>query len=87
MRYSYIAYIDEFGDDGLANFVCQAAPGVRPLASDLGAYVALFSDLEAVKWRNEITAGMPAKKTHALHFKDLNYHRECSRLNVFQKDL
>ncbi|WP_180900099.1 DUF3800 domain-containing protein [Martelella soudanensis] len=74
MTHSYVAYIDESGDEGIGNF---REPGKRGGASKwliLSAIVYRFqNDLEAVRWRDEIVANMPKKKTRTLHFADMNH--------------
>ena len=74
MTHSFIAYVDESGDDGLANF---RAPGVNGGSSTwlvISACVLRASrDLEAVAWRNEILSKMPERRSRDLHFAQLNH--------------
>ena len=74
MAHSYVAYIDESGDDGLG--VTFRAPGVQGASNWLviSAYIVRQSlDLQCVAWRDEILKGLPNKKTRELHFADLNH--------------
>lgn len=76
MAHSYIAYIDESGDEGLnGNF---REPGIAGGASHwltLGATVwRLSRDLDAVQWAKGIIAKLPAQRANKpLHFMDLNH--------------
>lgn len=75
MAHSYIAYIDEAGDDGLGRYRSPGSVGGASTWLTLSATVCRASrDLETVEWRNEIRAklGERAEK-RPLHFKDLNH--------------
>ena len=76
MAHSYIAYIDESGDDGLIGRFRQAGGGGGPshwLA--LGATVwRLSRDLDMVGCAKSIIANLPERKQHkALHFAELDH--------------
>lgn len=77
MAHSFVAYIDESGDDGLANF---REPGGRGGASTwlvISACVFRQShNLEAVSWRDRITGRMPEKKSRLLHFAELKHQQK-----------
>lgn len=74
MTHSFIAFIDEAGDDGLRKF---REPGKRGGASSwlvISACVFRASlSLDAIKWRDEIGSLMPDRKKRELHFKELNH--------------
>ncbi|MCP4028569.1 MAG: DUF3800 domain-containing protein [Sphingomonas sp.] len=77
MAHSFIAYIDEAGDDGL-NPDKYRVPGRGGGSSHwltIGATVWRQSrDLDAVRWAKEIRAQLPQQKRHKpLHFKDLDH--------------
>lgn len=77
MAHSYVAYIDESGDDGLG--VTFRAPGVQGASNWLviSAYLVRRSlDLDCVARRDEIVKGLPKKKTRELHFADLNHQQK-----------
>ena len=84
--YSYIAYIDESGDDGLGKF---RQPGTRGGSSNwlcICACVLRYSQhLEAVKWRDEIkqTTG---KRTQgrAIHFADFNHSQKRATCQIIR---
>lgn len=84
--YSYIAYIDESGDDGLTNF---RAPGVRGGASFwlvISACVYRFSsDWRSIEWRNEILKQMPDKRSKILHFVQLNHGQKVAAVQYLAK--
>jgi hypothetical protein len=76
MAHSFIAYIDEAGDDGLTGK--WRVPGKGGGSSHwltLGAVVWRYSrDLDAVQWAKAILAQMPEQKqSKPLHWKDLNH--------------
>lgn len=76
MAHSFIAYIDESGDDGLGGQYRQ--PGRHGGSShwlSIGAVVWRYSrDLDAVQWAKEIAAQMPAqKRNRTLHFADMDH--------------
>lgn len=77
MTYSYLAFIDESGDDGLDKF---REPGGRGGASSwLVISACLFRQihsLDAVSWRDEIARKMPEKKSRTLHFAELNHNQK-----------
>jgi hypothetical protein len=74
VTHSYLAFIDESGDDGLDKF---REPGARGGASTwLIISACLFRkthSLDAVAWRDEISARFPEKKSRKLHFANLNH--------------
>lgn len=77
MTYSFVAYIDESGDDGLDNFRAPGANGGASTWLVISAFVLRYSrDLEAVAWRNEILARMPERKARDLHFAQLNHNQK-----------
>jgi hypothetical protein len=77
MAHSFIAYIDEAGDDGL-NREKYRIPGRGGGSSHwltIGATVwRLSRDLDAVRWAKEIRAKLPEQKQRKpLHFKDMDH--------------
>lgn len=77
MSYSFIAYIDESGDDGLRKFREPGGQGGASAWIAISACVIRYSsDLEAVKWRDEISARMPEKKSRAIHFAEMNHNQK-----------
>lgn len=79
MPHSFIAYIDESGDDGLAKF---REPGQWGGASNwliISACVTRYvHHLSAVAWRDEISALMPEKKSRQIHFSEMNHHQKVA---------
>ncbi|MDY0241645.1 MAG: DUF3800 domain-containing protein [Rhodospirillaceae bacterium] len=76
MTHSYLAFIDESGDDGLERF---REPGGRGGSSNwLVLSACLFRriySLDAIKWRDEISSRMPEKRSRTLHFTELNHNQ------------
>lgn len=77
MAHSFIAYIDESGDDGLEKF---REPGSRGGSSSwlvISACVLRYSsDLQVVKWRDEISAKIQGRRSRDLHFANLNHNQK-----------
>lgn len=76
MAHSYIAYIDESGDDGLpGHFRNPGGEGGPSHWLSIGATVWRHSrDLDMAACAKEIIAKLPARKRHKpLHFKDLDH--------------
>lgn len=86
MAHSFVAYIDESGDDGLGKY---RKPGGRGGASNwLIISACLFRqslDLEAVKWRDEMLAQMPDKKSRIIHFAELNHGQKLAACKILAK--
>lgn len=84
MAHSFIAYIDESGDDGLPGRYRQ--PGGGGGASNwltIGAVVWRFSrDLDAVGWAQEIAAQMPPQRRNkTLHFAEMDHAQRIMATN------
>ncbi|MBN9583632.1 MAG: DUF3800 domain-containing protein [Afipia sp.] len=83
MTYSYLAFIDESGDDGLDRF---REPGAHGGASNwLVLSACLFRQihsLDAVLWRDEISKKMPEKRSRTLHFLELNHNQKVVAAQV-----
>lgn len=83
MNHSYVAFIDESGDDGLGNF---REPGGKGGASSWLVLSAIIYrrtlSLQAVAWRDEISKRMPDRKTRNLHFADLNHSQKLVAAQV-----
>lgn len=83
MSHTYVAYIDESGDDGLGKF---REPNGRGGASKWLVISAIIfravHNLEAVTWRNEINAGMPDRSKRELHFTDFNHGQRLSASKI-----
>jgi len=85
MTHTFIAYIDESGDDGLIGRFRQ--PGGRGGPShwlSIGAVVWRASrDLDAVRWAQEIQAKLPAQKQKkTLHFSELDHQQRVMAINT-----
>src|SRR5690349_7833636 len=82
MPHSFVAYIDESGDDGLKTF---RSPGNGGSSTWLIISACVFRQsrsLEAVKWRDEITEKMPEKKSRILHFAELNHNQRVAASKI-----
>lgn len=79
MSHSYVAFIDESGDDGFKNFRVPSRRGGSSRWLVISAIVFRKSyHLEAVKWRDEIVAQMPDRKGRELHFANLNHGQKLA---------
>ena len=74
MSHSYIAYVDESGDDGLDKFREPGADGGASVWLAITACIIRASrDLGAVGWRDEIASNLPNKKSRDIHFQNMNH--------------
>lgn len=77
MPHSFVAFIDESGDDGLTKF---REPGGRGGASSWLVISAVVfravHRLDAVAWRDEISGRMPDRKSRTLHFAEMNHSQK-----------
>lgn len=74
MAHSFVAFIDESGDDGLGNYrePLRRGGSTRWLVISACLFRQTYS-LEAVKWRDSISDKFINKKSRNLHFMDLNH--------------
>lgn len=84
MSHTFIAYIDEAGDDGLSGHYRQ--PGGRGGSShwlSLGVVVwRLSRDLDAVRWGKKIASQLPQQKRNKiLHFANLDHSQRVMAIN------
>lgn len=83
MTHSYVAFIDESGDDGFKRF---REPGGRGGSSRwLVISACVFRKsylLEAVSWRDEVNSRMPDRKKRVLHFAELNHGQKVAAAQV-----
>lgn len=80
MAHTYVAYIDESGDDGLDKpfrEVGNAGGSSKWLVISACLFRSTYS-LEAVRWRDEISAKMPERKSRILHFAKLNHGQKLA---------
>jgi hypothetical protein len=84
VTHTYVAFIDESGDDGLIKPFRE--PGANGGASKwLVISACLFRKshaLEAVAWRDEISAQMPERRSRILHFAHLNHGQKLVAVRV-----
>ncbi len=75
--HSFIAYIDESGDDGLGKFRKTGDRGGASSWLVISACVFRFTyDLDAVAWRDEISDKMAEKKSRQIHFWKMNHSQK-----------
>lgn len=88
MAHSFIAYVDESGDDGLnRRFRTPGRQGGSSNWLTISASIwRLSRDLESIQWRDEIRNQLPVQmRTKALHCLDLNHQQRvmaCQALSV-----
>ena len=76
MTHSFVALIDEPGDDGLGKFREPGQQGGQTSWLVISACVYRASrESEVVGWRDSILAKMPEKKSRMLHFEGLNHQQ------------
>lgn len=84
--HSFLAFIDESGDDGLQKY--REPGGDGGASSWLVLSAAVFrktSSLDAVSWRNEISERMPERKGKTLHFAHLNHSQKLVAAQVLSQ--
>ena len=87
MAHSYIAYIDECGDDGLGNYRKAGVSGGSSHWLTLSATICRYSrDLETVAWRDAIRSKLPQKRwSKPLHFSELNHQQRVMAVNTLRR--
>lgn len=83
MAHSFVAYIDESGDDGLGKFrqVGQRGGSSRWLVISACLFRQTHT-LDAVAWRDEISARMPERNSRTLHFAKLNHGQKLAAVQT-----
>lgn len=84
MVHTYLAYIDESGDDGLSGqFRGIGGRGGSSRWLVISACVFRASNtLEAVRWRDEISSKMKDRRSKDLHFAKLNHGQKLAAVQV-----
>jgi hypothetical protein len=83
VAHSFLAYIDESGDDGLERFREPGAGGGASSWLVISACVfRQIHTLDAVSWRDEISAAIPEKKSRELHFVKMNRNQRVVAAQV-----
>lgn len=84
MTHTYVAFIDESGDDGIDKPFRQIG-GAGGSSKWLIISACLFRQtysLEAVRWRDEISAKMPERQSRTLHFAKLNHGQKLATVQT-----
>jgi len=87
MAHTYLAFIDESGDDGLTGSyrqVGRSGGSSRWLVISALLYRKTHS-LDVVKWRDEILEIMPDKKSRDLHFAKMNHGQKLAAVQSLSK--
>jgi hypothetical protein len=84
MSHTYLAFIDESGDDGLkAPFRGPGSQGGSSRWLVLSACVIrAVNSHDAVNWRDEIRSKMPEKQARDLHFARLNHGQKVAAVRI-----
>ncbi len=89
MAHSFIAYIDEAGDDGLNpdKYRVTGRGGGSSHWLTIGATVWRQSrDLDAVQWAKEVRDKLPQqRRVKPLHFKDLDHPQRVMAIDILSK--
>ena len=72
----FTVYIDESGDEGFGKLAAGPIGGQSRWLSLGACIVTRENDLKLPKWRDDILARFPNKKTPDLHFKDLKHEQK-----------
>jgi len=82
--FSFVAYIDESGDDGLTNFRVAGRRGGSSHWLNVSSTVMRYGNaLEAVKWRDSIAALRPQAKSRSIHFTDFNHTQRVAACQIY----
>lgn len=76
MVHSFVAYIDESGDDGIANFRSPGNGGASQWLTLGCCIVSRQNDLLVPGWRDEILAALRRTRMRTLHFADLKHEQK-----------
>lgn len=84
MTHTYLAFIDESGDDGLNGTFREVGDhgGSSRWLVISACLMRKTHSLEAVKWRNEISARMPERQGRDLHFAKLSHGQKLAATQV-----
>ena len=83
MNHTYVAYVDESGDDGLEKYRIPGRSGGASTWLVISAMVFRANrDLEAVSWRDEINRLMPERTKRTLHFVKLNHGQKLAAVKL-----
>jgi len=75
--HSFLAYIDEAGDDGIGNHKVPGAHGGQSHWLVVSACIFRYAHHDkTVSWRDDICAKIPEKKSRELHFRTLNHQQK-----------
>lgn len=85
MTHSFLAVIDESGDDGIGKFRDTGRGGASKWLVISACLMRASNDLETVRWRDEIVALMPDKKSRQLHFAELNHGQRLAAVKILAK--
>lgn len=80
--HSFVVYIDESGDDGIGQFRRPGEGGQSHWLVLSACVVRSDNDVSMVRWRDEITAAFPRKKTKELHFRNLDHNQKVHACHV-----
>lgn len=87
MSHTYLAFIDESGDDGLSGQFREVGGrggASRWLVISACVFRATHS-LDAVSWRNEIASMMPERRSRDIHFAPLNHGQKLAAVQVLAR--
>ncbi|RUW22237.1 DUF3800 domain-containing protein [Mesorhizobium sp. M4B.F.Ca.ET.215.01.1.1] len=84
MAHTYVAYIDESGDDGLDKPFRQVgnAGGSSKWLIISACLFRQTHTLDAVRWRDEINAKMPERQSRTLHFAKLHHGQKLAAVQT-----
>jgi Protein of unknown function (DUF3800) len=86
MAHSFIAYIDESGDDGLSHFRQLGQRGGASCWLNISCSVTRYTnDLETVTWRDSIAKIRPLAKKRSIHFADFNHSQRLAATQIYSK--
>ena len=85
MAHSFVAYIDESGDDGIKNFRTVGTGGTSQWLVISCCLISSGNDRLVPKWRDSITNKFPAKKRRDLHFAHLDHGQRVTACQTLSR--
>lgn len=82
MSHTFVAYIDESGDDGLRKLRDRNHGGSSRWLALSCCVVRRANDLQLISVRNSILSEIQRTKTRHLHFADLNHHQRLAACRI-----
>ncbi len=78
MAHSFVAYLDESGDDGISKFRSRGNEGCSQWLTISCLLARMTNDLDLVQWRDEISSSIPHRTKRDIHFREFNHEQKLN---------